>query len=71
MKFEEPNKNQGKIDLSKIECYHCDNMRRYKNQCMDYPEKKKRGRDQATIATHDNPLKKFKTKDSEIKELLY
>src|SRR5699024_8030539 len=38
-KFKGPKK---KVDLSKIECYHCHKMGHYKNQCPKNPRNKSR-----------------------------
>lgn len=70
-KFKGPKEIHGKIDLSKIECYHCHKMGHYKNQCPDNPKNKKRERDQATIATDDNPQKKSKSEDPKVNDLFY
>lgn len=70
-KFKGSKKNHGKIDLSKIECYHCHKMWHYDNQFRNNPKNKKREMDQATTSSDENPLKKCKTDDSEVKYLFY
>ena len=47
-----------KVDMSKIECYHCHKMGHYRSDCLDNPRSRKRGRDHANMAEKTSSPKK-------------
>ena len=59
-----------KVDMSKIECYHCHKMGYYRSECPDNPRNKKRQRDDANVVEEASP-KKEKPKETDIRDLHY
>lgn len=58
------------MDLSKIECYNYHMMGHYKSHCPKNPKNKKREREHVNVADEDPP-KKNKIEESEVKDLYY
>ena len=58
-----------KVDMSKIECYHCHKMGHYRSECPDNPRSKKK--DRANVAEVVSSPKKAKPKENYIRDLHY
>lgn len=72
-KFESQKKFQKKINMSKIQCYECNEYGNFKRNCpiLKKDNKKIKERNKARVTKEVEEPKKKKTKKEEVKELYY
>ena len=59
-----------KVEMSKIECYHCHKMGHYRSDCPNNLGSKKRDRDHANMSEETSSPKNAKTEE-ELRDLHY